>query len=131
MNNRIVIILVLTFCCVLHTYGQNKLDEMVEQYSITGPSTFTSAVERDPKTRKVIKVVKKLSISDRDIPKFRNAFKTVTTGNLTETVSEDKTVMLLTEENKRNNRIYMLTFRTYHRSTFLHDGNITVIIKYN
>lgn len=131
MNKRTVITIILVLCSVIRIHGQNKLDEMVDKYSAIGPSMFTSAVERDPKTRKVIKVVKKLSISNRDTPKFRDAFKSVATGNFTETISEGKTVMLLTEETRHCNRIYMLTFKTQNYSTYLHDGNITIIIKYN
>ncbi len=41
----------------LPAMAQNSIDRMVKQHSTTGKSTFTSAVERDPATRKVVKVV--------------------------------------------------------------------------
>ena len=53
-----------TACILLYLAGmafpamaQNSIDRMVKQHSTTGKSTFTSAVERDPATRKVVKVV--------------------------------------------------------------------------
>ena len=49
--------------------AQNSIDKAVDEYSSIGKSTFTSAVERDPKTRKVLKVVKILQPTDMSINK--------------------------------------------------------------
>ena len=44
----------------LGLFAQNAIDKAVDEYSSIGNSKFTSAVERDPQTRKVLKVVKVL-----------------------------------------------------------------------
>ena len=52
--------------CAASALGQNSIDRLVEDCSSVGRSKFTSAVERDPKTRKIQKVVKVLELSDAD-----------------------------------------------------------------
>ncbi|MCR4764581.1 MAG: DUF5024 domain-containing protein, partial [Bacteroidaceae bacterium] len=53
--------------------AQNAIDKAVDEYSSIGKSTFTSAVERDPQTRKVLKVVKVLKPTDTTINRLRRA----------------------------------------------------------
>ena len=40
--------------------AQNSIDELVENFSTVGSSSYTSAIERDPQTHQVMKVVKTL-----------------------------------------------------------------------
>ena len=44
-----LLLVVATACAV----AQNSIDRMMDNYSSRGTSRFTSAVEREPKTRKV------------------------------------------------------------------------------
>lgn len=54
--------------------AQNSIDALVERYYSTDGSTFTSAVERDPATRRVIKMVKVLKVGTTKAQEFKRAF---------------------------------------------------------
>lgn len=90
--------------------AQNSIDRMVDNLSTTGGSSFTSAVERNPKTRKVERVVKRLNIEGPQAIKFFDAFKRELQGksNVTNRRSDDELTMIFTEETAKANRIYML-----------------------
>lgn len=75
MKNRLFVFISLLLCNSAAMTAQNKIDALVETCSSTGNTSFTSVVERDPATRKVKKVVKMLSITNNDVPKFRSAFE--------------------------------------------------------
>lgn len=95
----------------LPAMAQNSIDRMVKQHSTTGKSTFTSAVERDPATRKVVKVVNILKSKDMDAQPFKKAFeKEAKTADSKLTVSKDLTTLVLTTESQGNPRIYMLKY---------------------
>ena len=53
------LLLVVAAACAV---AQNSIDRMMDNYSSRGTSRFTSAVEREPKTRKVLKVVNVLEL---------------------------------------------------------------------
>ena len=56
-------------------FAQNEIDRLVEEFSTVGWSNFTSAVERDPKTHRIIKTVKTLETSGNNIGALKNAFE--------------------------------------------------------
>lgn len=109
--------------------AQNSIDKAVDEYSSIGKSTFTSAVERDPKTRKVLKVVKILQPTDMSINKLRKAFlQEQENGQFSIMVNGEEETMTLTVENEKENRVYMMKYAN-HRSSFT-NGKVTIIIIY-
>lgn len=109
--------------------AQNSIDKAVDEYSSIGKSTFTSAVERDPKTRKVLKVVKILQSTDMTINKLRKAFlQEQENGQFSIMVNGEEETMTLTVENEKENRVYMMKYAN-HRSSFT-NGKVTIIIRY-
>ncbi len=109
--------------------AQNSIDKAVDEYSSIGKSTFTSAVERDLKTRKVLKVVKILQPTDMSINKLRKAFlQEQENGQFSIMVNGEEETMTLTVENEKENRVYMMKY-VNHRSSFT-NGKVTIIIRY-
>lgn len=95
--------------CAASALGQNCIDRLVEDCSSVGRSKFTSAVERDPNTRKIQKVVKVLELSDADADSFSAAFKREKgTGDFIEKRTENGITMVLTVRGKGQNRVYAL-----------------------
>lgn len=109
--------------------AQNSIDKAVDEYSSIGKSTFTSAVERDPKTRKVLKVVKVLQPTDMSINKLRKAFlQEQENGQFSIMVNGEEETMTLTVENEKENRVYMMQYA--NRRTSFTNGKVTIIIRY-
>ena len=109
--------------------AQNAIDKAVEEYSSIGKSTFTSAVERDPQTRKVQKVVKVLEPTNMTIGRLRKAFlEEQNSGQFNVVTNDDEETMMLTVENTKEVRIYQLIYKGERAS--YRDGKLTVIIKY-
>ena len=107
----------------------NAIDKAVDEYSSIGKSTFTSAVERDPKTRKVLKVVKVLQPTDLTINKLRRAFlDEQENGQFSIMTNDEEETMTLTTENEKENRVYMMQY-VNRRASFT-DGKVTIIIRY-
>ena len=75
MIRRIVLTIVLLAGIAAGAAAQNVIDWMVDDFSSRGSSRFTSAVERDPRTRNVRKVVNVLEVENADVGKFISAFK--------------------------------------------------------
>ncbi len=109
--------------------AQNSIDKAVDEYSSIGKSTFTSAVERDPKTRKVLKVVKVLQPTDITINKLRKAFlQEKENGQFSIMVNDEEETMTLTVENEKENRVYMIKYA--NRRSLFTNGKVTIIIRY-
>ena len=109
--------------------AQNSIDKAVDEYSSIGKSTFTSAVERGPKTRKVLKVVKVLQPTDITINKLRKAFlQEKENGQFSIMVNDEEETMTLTVENEKENRVYMIKYA--NRRSLFTNGKVTIIIRY-
>mgnify|MGYP002624040677 FL=1 len=109
--------------------AQNAIDKAVDEYSSIGKSTFTSAVERDPQTRKVLKVVKVLQPTDITINKLRKAFlNEQENGQFSIMSNEQEETMTLTVENPKENRVYMMKYT--NRGASFANGKVTIIIRY-
>ena len=109
--------------------AQNAIDKAVDEYSSIGKSTFTSAVERDPQTRKVLKVVKVLQPTDITINKLRKAFlNEQENGQFSIMSNEQEETMTLTVENPKENRVYMMQYT--NRGASFANGKVTIIIRY-
>ncbi len=120
---------------VAQAAAQNSIDRMMDNYSSRGSSRYTSAVERDPATRRVRKVVNVLELRDIGIDKFIDAFRReAATGNFTEKRAEGSLTLMLTVRGARQNRIYMLRCTgpyAWRRSeTLYNSAKVTVIVKY-
>ncbi len=117
------------FCLLMSAsaMAQNRIDQLVENFSTLGSAKFTSVIDRDPKTRRVQKVVKVLEMRGTQAGKFREAFKEEShTGNYSEQQEGDKKTFVLLCENPKEHRIYMLR---QEGRTVPHFAKITIIIK--
>lgn len=59
---RLVLASILAIVSVATAAAQNRIDELTDKFSTFGNSNYTSVVERNPKTKKIEKVVKELTI---------------------------------------------------------------------
>lgn len=125
---RWVILTLVFFCMVINANAQNKIDEIVEDFSVPGTSTFSSVVERNPKTRKVVKVVKVLQLANiSGFPAIKDAFdEEGKNGNLLTQTDRETTTVTITQENKSEIRIYSFSYETRTKR----NGVVTIIIKY-
>lgn len=135
MARRIIVILVLAVGTVLCASAQNSIDGMIDRFSAAGRCKFTSAVERDPVTRKVRKVVNVLELHDAGINKFVSAFRRESSaGDFTERYDNTGCTMMLTTQNARQSRIYMLKcdgpYNPGSRNTSYSRAKVTLIVKY-
>ena len=112
---------------------ENSIDRFVNSQSTHGQSKFTSVVERDPRTREVIRVVKVRELSRGiDISSCEERFEAESrTGRFTHKVEEgNRHTLLLSVEGEAQNRIYMLQY-TADRAMKARDGKVTIVIKIN
>lgn len=135
MRHRIILIIAMLTMFSVLAKAQSKIDDLVDHYSTSNVSKYTSAVERNPQTRRVVKVVKILEMSYCDVTPFVNAFKTdENSGELCESRSGNDLVMTRTLQGRKQNRIYMLKANGYYSKyasskTRVH-STITIIVKY-
>lgn len=126
---KVLLTVLLTMVCAVAT-AQNSIDKAVEDFSVLGSANFTSAIKRDPKTRKIEKVVKVLEISGPYAVKLRKAFDTeARNGDLTTTRKGDRISMILAVKGSKTNRIYMLEYLDDQRHHSNH-AEVTIIVKY-
>ncbi len=128
MKYRFIVWLGLSLLLSMPLRAQNSIDKMVEEYSAIGGSKFTSAVERDPNTSRVKKVVKRLVVNGVNAQRFIHGFKreaqrhrhTVTNRK------NDETTITMVADDKKATRVYLLKYddRAYHFS----DATITIVI---
>lgn len=102
---------------------------------IEGHINESSVVERNPKNRAVVKVVKVLEISYADITPFVKAFKQeAENGDFTERKNGNTLIMTLASRGTTQNRIYMLKADNYYREHGGHNThtkcNVTIIVKH-
>ena len=131
MMKRYLFTLLCTLTILPGAWAQNRIDEAVEQHATLGSSRFTSAVERDPETRAVLKVVKVLET--RNGSKLVRLFKEEMKSDKYQiSVQSDKNyprqTLVLTTSDERRTRIYMLDHDPTTRGL---SGNVkvTIIIK--
>lgn len=60
---RYLALLLMVLAYTTSAYAQDKIDRLFENFSSRGNSNYNSFVMRDPKTKKVLKVVKTLQIT--------------------------------------------------------------------
>ena len=108
--------------------AQNSIDRMVEHFSTVGGSSFTTAVKRNPKTRKVEKVVKRLTTTGAQGHQFVSTFKeeAARQRNVVTTMADGYTTMIVGGEGDKQNRVYTLRYKGNGYS-----GEVTVTIIIN
>ena len=128
IKQRLCMFALLLMGSVALAEAQNRIDDLVENYSTLGSSTFTSAVERNPQTHAVQRVVKVLESRGNNLSKIRKAFEDEQeTGDFSVKTRDDEVTQLLTVEGKETNRIYMLQYEQFRR---FGDWKVTIIVKY-
>lgn len=127
MPGKAIYLIIMLFFPLFAT-AQNCIDQLVDELSTTGNADFTSIVQRNPKTKAVEKVVKKLETNSINSKKFINAFKKEAKLNKTTTTtrSNGEITTIITTSNKKTNRIYMIK---YDEDSYYPEVNITIIIK--
>lgn len=133
MVRRLLFIMVALTVFSVCAVAQNSIDDLVDWYSSVGRSKFTSAVERDPKTRKVQKVVKVLELHENGIKKLIKAFRQeASTGNFSEKREEDGLTLVLTVQTAKQSRVYMFRgYGNYGGESNYSRCKVTVIVKYD
>lgn len=126
MPKRYLLTLLLVFTCMVAT-AQNSIDRMVERYSTMGGSSFVTAVKRNPKTRKVEKVVKRLTANGLQTHQFVSTFKeeAARQKDVVTNSADGYTTMIFTVEGAKQNRIYTLR---YKGNGYTGEVTITIII---
>ncbi|MBO5182082.1 MAG: DUF5024 domain-containing protein [Paraprevotella sp.] len=108
-------------------WAQNSIDRLVEEYSTVGNSKFTSVVERNPQTKKVVQVVKSLKSDNGDASELRKAFEQESQSIRTVQVqTKEMNVQVLCAESEKETRVYMLK----HNPRYKKGYEVTIIIKY-
>ena len=112
-------------------WAQNRIDRFVDNESTIGRSKFTSVVERAPKTRAVVRVIKVRELTRGiDINACQEYFeaesKTVRFSHNID--ADDRHTLLLAVEGESRDRIYMLQY-TGKRPMQGRDGKVTVVMK--
>ncbi len=127
-----IFLLLITFTALScnNITAQNTIDRLVDQYCAVGNSKYTSVVQRNPETGKVIRVVKTLYLPYQSVAKFKNAFQNeANTGdNYTETNGNTVTSTLIVNK-QQNTRVYTLRYNKNREPNTR--AQTTIIIKYN
>lgn len=130
MRKNIIRTAIMLVVLVLHTTtvcAQNRIDQMVNDFSTLGSSKFTSIVERNPSTGRVQKVVKVLEVTGPKAANFRQVFqKEKGKGTFIHQQEGEEQTMTLCCETSKQVRLYML--KTVGR-TVAHSAKVTIIVK--
>lgn len=136
MKQRLIISLVMLIGITLSAMGQNKIDNLVNRYSSNTTSKFTSAVERNPKTHAIAKVVKVLELNYTNIQPFIDAFEQEANNNddFSKRRDDNDLIIVLVSRESLRNSIYMLRAHNYYEANGNcnnhTNSNITIIVKY-
>lgn len=76
-NMHRIVFCLLGLLIVTAVKAQDQIDRLVENYSNAGSSTYIAAVDRDPNTGRVRKVVRTLSVHGSGYYSLRDAFRAV------------------------------------------------------
>ena len=124
---RTAFLTLLFFCITLGAMAQNKIDKIIETFSTLGTSTFTTAVERNPQTRKVVKVVKTLEMRGPKADQLKKAFQEEKDlSSYSERTHDDQTTIIFDTESQNQLRLYLLQTTGKYVTTY---AKATIIIK--
>lgn len=112
MKTKRCITIIFALILAMSLWGQNSIDRMVEEFSTVGSSSFTSAVQRNPKTRAVENVVKRLETDRRsNVEEIISTFKQEIKKHSYTTEKKGGIVSIVfTVESVKDNRLYMLRY---------------------
>lgn len=111
MISKRCISLIITLMTAVCLWGQNSIDRLVEDYSTSGNSTFTSVVQRDPKTKRVIKMVKNLKTGMPNAGKLIHVFQQeIKTRSYLSERKQGWRSYTFDEENERSTRLYTIRY---------------------
>ena len=125
---RFFIILCLSICYSVFAWSQNSIDKLVEDFSTLGSAKMTSVVDRDPKTNRVLKVVKELELPGVQVRKFQNAFEKESQKGVSSIQQDgEQSTITITQKSPSQIRIYML--RKVGRPV-AHSAKVIILIKF-
>ncbi|MBR6446680.1 MAG: DUF5024 domain-containing protein [Prevotella sp.] len=125
---RFFIILCLSICYSVFAWSQNSIDKLVEDFSTLGSAKMTSVVDRDPKTNRVLKVVKELELPGVQVRKFQNAFEKESQKGVSSIQQDgEQSTTTVTQKSPSQIRIYML--RKVGRPV-AHSAKVIILIKF-
>lgn len=108
---RQIVMIFLTAMLSLNAMAQNAVDRMVEEFSSVGEARFTSAIERNPQTREVVKVVKTLRLESPGDRKLRNGFlQEAKNHDSNTTVANGRNTVIFSEGTHKSAHVYMLKY---------------------
>ncbi len=131
---RILLLLAL-LTATLSTKAQNQIDNLINTFSAVSSSKYTSAVERNPKTRAIVKVVKMLEMEYANVKPIVEAFRNESSqGSFSEHKEGAALIMTLGISGAKQNRVYMLRIPEYYSNSCRYGGyktacTVTVIVK--
>lgn len=127
MKTLITILIILS--ASITSMAQNSIDELFESYKSVGNSKFTSAVERDPNTHEVVKVVKMIESDVISVKSFKKAFEqeAVKATSANKNVTDNNISHVLVFESDKQIRIYSLKYDNRPGFSWI---NASIIIKY-
>ena len=127
-TKRFFIILCLSICYGVFAWSQNSIDKLVEDFSTLGSAKMTSVVDRDPKTNRVLKVVKELELPGIQVRKFQNAFEKESQKGVSSIQQDgEQSTITITQKSPSQIRIYML--RKVGRPV-AHSAKVIILIKF-
>ena len=118
------------FFLIMTLQAQNSIDKLIDHFSTVGNAVFRSAVERNPRTGKVIKVVKTIKAEGKTAGAIRSAFAEEAKKSNSNTSIKDgmKTIILTTRQSGRRS-IYML--KEPIKNDIYPEIKATIIIRFN
>ena len=127
-TKRFFIIICLSICYSVFAWSQNSIDKLVENFSTLGSAKMTSVVDRDPKTNRVLKVVKELELPGVQVSKFQNAFEKESQKGVSSIQQDgEQSTITITQKSPSQIRIYML--RKVGRP-IAHSAKVIILIKF-
>lgn len=121
---RQIVMFLLAVLFSLHAGAQNAVDRMVEEFSSVGQARFTSAIERNPQTREVVKVVKTLRLESPGDRKLRNGFlQEAKNHDSNTTVANGRNTVIFSEGTHKSARVYMLKYNDDY-------AEVTIIVNF-
>lgn len=106
-----MVIIIMTAMFSMNAMAQNAVDRMVEEFSSVGQARFTSAIERNPQTREVVKVVKTLRVGSPNDRTLRRGFLNESKHHdSTTSVNNGHKSVIFSEETNDAARVYMLKY---------------------
>lgn len=126
---RLITLLIVAFAGIISANAQNNIDKLIDSCQSVGSSRFTSAIERNPDTHQVVKVVKVFESDSMPASKFISTFneESASASTSSKSINNGRVNHTLTFESDNQIRIYSLSYE----NEYAHIGlRVTIIVKY-